>query len=114
MNIEERIEQLEFQLELLFENRGIDRLFFESKITRAQFLHIADLMDYVSAKICNGEEVSKDFFEDEILSIVPQKRGDYHFSELIAKCWYDEHQWPEVFEYFYGDLPKYSYLKNHN
>ncbi len=105
MNLEERVEQLEFQMELLFENRGIDRLFFESKITRAQYLHIMDLMDYVSDKIISGEAgaVTKHFFESEIYSIVPEKSRDYHFCELIAKYWHAEQQWPEVYEHLYGN-----------
>ena len=37
MNLEERIAQLEFQVELLFNNTEIDRLFFETKITREQY-----------------------------------------------------------------------------
>ena len=103
MNIEERIELLEFQVELLFKNRASDRLLFESKITRYQYEHIVDLMDFVSDKIHAGELVIKDFFEDEIFSIVPEKRGDYHFCEMITKCWHEEQRWPEVFEYFYGN-----------
>ena len=102
MNVEERIEQLEFQVELLFENKGSDRFFFKSKITRSQYSHITDLMDFVSEKICKGEPVSKDFFEDEIFSIVPEKRRDYNFCKLLTKCWYEEQRWPEVFEYLYG------------
>ncbi len=114
MNIEERIEQLEFQVELLFENRAIDRLFFESKITRAQYLHIVDLMEYVCDKIRlkEGEPVIKQFFESEIYSIVPTKNGDSNFCEQITKCLYEEERFPEVFEHLYGDLPKYAYLKN--
>lgn len=103
MNIEERIEQLEFQIELLFENRGSDRLLFESKVTRSQYLHLVDLMDFASEKILKGETVSKRFFEGEIYSIVPEKNGDYNFCELITKCWHEEQRWPEVFKYFYGD-----------
>ena len=115
MNTKERIDQSEFQRELLFKNRSIDRLFFESKITREQHLHIMDIMDYVSEKLGLGlgDTVGRQFFESEIYNIVPEKNGDYHFCESIAKCLYEEGQWPEVFEHLYGDLPKYAYLKNH-
>lgn len=102
MNIEERIEQLEFQVELLYKNRTIDRFLFESKVTRSQYSHLIDLLDYVSDKICKGEEVSKDFFEDEILSIVPEKREDDNFCKLFAEYWQDEYQNSKVCEYFYG------------
>ena len=106
MNLEERVEQLEFQMELLFENRGIDRLFFESKITRAQFLHIVDLMDHVCDKILlrECEPVLKQFFEEQIYSIVPEKNEDSQFCELITKYWHAEQQWPEVYEHLYGSV----------
>lgn len=102
MNIEERIEQLEFQVELLYKNRAIDRFFFESKVTSSQYSHLIDFMDYVSDKIYKGEEVSKDFFEDEILSIVPEKREDDNFCKLLAEYWQKEYPNSKVYEYFYG------------
>ena len=43
MNMEERVAQLEFQVELLFNNTDIDRLFFETKITREQYTAIMNL-----------------------------------------------------------------------
>ena len=102
MNIEERIKQLEFRVELLYKNRAIDRFFFECKVTSSQYSHLMDFMDYVSEKICKGEEVSKDFFEDEILSIVPEKRKDYNFCKLLAEYWQNEYQSSKVCDYFYG------------
>ena len=106
MNTKERIDQSEFQKDLLLKNRSNDRLFFESKITREQYLHIMDLMDYVSDKIISGEAgaVTKHFFESEIYSIVPEKSRDYHFCELIAKYWQAEQQWPEVYKHLYGSV----------
>ena len=102
MNIEERIEQLEFQVELLYKNRAIDRFFFENKITNSQYSHLIDFMDYVSGKLRNAEDVSKDFFEDEILSIVPEKRGEDNFCKLLVGYWQEEYQNSKVYEYFYG------------
>ncbi len=93
------IEGLEFKEN---KNGAIEQFLLESEITSAQHSHLIDFMDYVSDKICNGEEVSKEFFEDEILSIVPEKRGDDNFCKLIAKYWQDEYQNSKVSEYFYG------------
>ena len=59
MNLEERIEQLEFQVELLFTNSDIDRLFFECKITRKQRTQIMNLMDSISKKVFAGEEAKQ-------------------------------------------------------
>ena len=102
MNIEERIEQLEFQVKLLYKNRAIDRFFLESKVTSTQHSHLIDFLDYASDKIRKGEEVSKEFFEDEILTIAPEKREDNNFCKLLAECWQKEYPNSRVSEYFYG------------
>lgn len=99
MNIEERIEESEFQKD---KNGAIERFLLENNVTSNQGSHLIDFMDYVSDKLRNGEEVSKEFFEDEILSIVPEKRGDDNFCKLLAGCWRDEYQISKVSEYFYG------------
>ena len=108
MNFEERIAQLEFQVELLFNNTEIDRLFFESKITREQYRAIMDLMDKFRSKLDAGESVHHYDFEHAIYAIVPAYDGDYHFCESIAKLFAANHQWDEVFPALYGDMPKYS------
>lgn len=108
MGFEERIAQLEFQIELLFNNSSVDRLFFESKITREQYTAIMDLLDSFRAKLDNGQSVHHYEFESGIYQIVPEKNGDYHFCELVAKLFAEEGQWQEVFPALYGDMPKYS------
>lgn len=111
MNLEERVEQLEFQLELLFNNAGIDRFIYESKLTRLEYRAIMDLMDKYRSLIDGGKEVNHVKFEQDIYEIVPQKNGDYHFCELITKLWADEHQWEEVFMALYSDMPKYRSMQ---
>ena len=108
MNIEERVAQLEFQVELLFNNSPIDRFIFESKITREQYTAIMDLMDSFRAKLDGGQSVHHYDFESGIYEIVPEKNGDYHFCELIAQLFAEEGQWDEVFPALYGDMPKYG------
>ena len=93
------IEGLEFKEN---KNGAIERFLLEIKITSTQRSHLIDFMDYVSDKLRNGEEVSKEFFEDEILSIVPEKSGDDNFCKLLAEYWQDEYQTSKVSEYFYG------------
>lgn len=93
------IEQLEFQEN---KNGAIECFLLESKVTSAQRSHLIDFMDYISDKIRNREEVSKEFFEDEILSIAPEKRGDDNFCKLLAECWQKEYQNSKVLECFYG------------
>ena len=102
MNIEERIEQLELQEELLNKNRAIECFLLESKVTSSQASHLIDFMEYVSDKIDKGEEVSKEFFEDEILTIAPEKHEDDNFCKLLAECWQKENPNSRASEYFYG------------
>ena len=108
MNLEERVAQLEFQLELLFNNSDLDRFIFESKITHAQYVSIMDLMDKMRAKLDAGNEVHHYEFEQAVYEIVPEKDGDYHFCELIAKLFAEDGRWDEVFPALYGHMPKYG------
>lgn len=108
MDLEERVAQLEFQVELLFNNTEIDRLFFETKITREQYTAIMNLMDSFRSKLDAGESVHHYDFESAIYEIVPERNGDYHFCELIAKLFAENNQWDEVFPALYGDMPKYG------
>ena len=103
MTLEERVALLEFQAELLFNNTQIDRLFFETKITREQYRDIMNLMDSFRSKLDNGEEVHHYDFENGIYEIVPSRRGDYHFCELIAELFAEDGRWTEVFPALYGN-----------
>lgn len=108
MTLEERVALLEFQVELLFNNTSIDRLFFETKITRGQYRDIMDLMDSFRSKLDNGEEVNHNDFEREIYEIVPAQNGNYHFCEMIAEFFAEDGRWTEVFPALYGHMPKYG------
>ena len=66
MDMEERVAMLEFQVELLFNNTSIDRLFFETKVTREQYKAILNLMDSFRTKIENGEDTHHYAFENAI------------------------------------------------
>lgn len=103
MNLEERIAQLEFQVELLFSNTEIDRLFFERKITREQYHAIMDLMDTFRSKLDDGACIHHYDFERAIYEIVPERNGDYHFCESIAKLFAENQQWDEIYHALYGD-----------
>ena len=108
----ERLDFIEFRQELLFTNTGLDRSLFEYKITRKQYREIMDVMDEFRTKIDSGESCSNGEFESKIYAIVPSCQGDYHMCEELAKGFMDDRRWEEVFIELYGDLPKYSYLKN--
>jgi len=108
MTLEERVEQLEFQIQLLFNNSSIDRYLFETNVTKEQYTAIMDVMDVIRKKLDAGEKVHHYTFEDEIYKIVPEHNGDYHFCELIAKLFAEDGRWDEVFPALYGDMPKYG------
>lgn len=108
MTLEEKVDLLEFQMELLFNNTEVDRFIYESKLTREQYRSVMDLMDIMRNKINAGDEVHHYDFESAIYELVPQKDGDYHFCELIAQLFAEEHRWEEVFPALYGDMPKYG------
>ena len=106
MTLEERVDQLEFQLELLFNNTDVDRFVYESKLTRKQYRSIMDLMDSMREKIDAGEDINHRDFESTIYKRIPEKNGDYHFCKFIAKLFAEEGRWEEVYPALYGDMPK--------
>jgi len=108
MNLEERVKQLEFQIQLLFRNTSIDRYFFETNVTKEQYLDILDYMDVIRTKIGAGEEVHHRTFEAEIYNIVPEYNGNYHFCESITQLFAENHDWEEVFPALYGNMPKHG------
>jgi hypothetical protein len=113
--LEQRIEQLEFKQQLLFDNDDVSRLLFEYNITREQYRKIMDLMDDYRKKIDKKIEVSNSEFEDAIYKIVPSHCGDYHMCEYLTRSFMDAGRWDEVFPALYGDLRKYqSLMKKRN
>lgn len=108
MTLEKRIEQLEFQVQLLFNNTDIDRYLFETNVTKQQYKQLMDLMDIYCQKISNGQAVHHATFEREVYQIVPEHNFDYHFCELIAKLFMEDGRWEDVFPALYGDMPKFQ------
>lgn len=113
--MEKCIRMLMFQVELLFENSEIDRYVFESRLTREQFTDIMNLMDELRCKLDAGNTINVHEYEEAVYSIVPEKHGQYHFCETIARLFAEDGRWEEVFPALYGSLPKYSsWSKNKN
>lgn len=107
----ERLENIEFRQQLLFEDNEVSRILFEYEITKLQYRKIMDLMDDYRKKINSKKKVSHGEFERNIYDIVPKENGNYHFCEEIALAFKEEHRWEEVFENLYGNMPKYNNLK---
>lgn len=115
MDVNERLDFLEFRQELLFEDTSINRLLFETRVTKDQYNAIMDLFDKYRNKIDNREDVNHNVYESEIYQIVPQCNNSYHFAESVAQCLHENDRWTEVFETLYGHLDKFqSYLNRQN
>lgn len=108
MDINDRIEQLEFQQELLYENGALERYIYETHITRSQYNAIMKLMEHYRDKIDAHEAVDNATFEAEIYEIVPERKGDYHFCEMITQLFAEAQRWEEVFPALYGNMRKYG------
>lgn len=108
VNLEKRIDLLEFQLDLLFENTDLSRFVYELKLTREQYQSIMNLMDDYRAKIEAGEKVDNGIFETEMYELVPEHNRDYHFCESITRLFAEAGRWTEVFPALYGQMPKYN------
>jgi len=106
--MEDRIEMLEFQMELLFNNSALDRYLYETKITRKEYRALMGIMNLFRDKLDNGEEVYSSDYEQRIYEAVPKMNMNYHFCELFAKMLAEEGRWEEVFPALYGDSPKYK------
>lgn len=108
IELEKRVEQLEFKIKLLAENSNTSRLLFESDITRTQYEELMNLMDEVSDDIYKGKEVSNHHFEGKVYRIIGVD-GDYHFCESLAQAFMEDGRWDEVFPALYGHMDKFKY-----
>lgn len=107
LELRNRVELLEFRLEMLAENTNISRLLFEYKITKKQYGEIMDLMDEFRNKIDKHEDVEHVTFEKQIERITANM--DYHFAEDVARAFMEDGRWEEVFPALYGGMQKYKY-----
>ena len=105
--LENKVEMLEFKLELLATNTNTTRFLFETSVTHDQYIKIMNLMDSLRKKIDKGEKISSSGYENDIYHITG-KNGDYHFCEYLAKSFMEDGRWEEIFPALYGDLPKYK------
>jgi len=110
-SMEDKIEHLEFKLNLIFHESNINRLLFEYDITEKQYSLIMTLMDEIEEKINKEVSISNSEYETK-LGEITEKEGDYHFAEYIARAFWEDERWASVFPYLYGDFPKYKHIIN--
>lgn len=112
MNIEERLDFIEFRMGLLREGTDFSILLYDHNVTRSQRDQLYKVMDYFRKQIDAGENVSSSDYENKVLQIIGDKCVDYHFCESLAKALWEEERYEEVFETLYKDFPKFKHLFN--
>lgn len=110
MTTEERLDYIEFRMDLLWEGTELSRFLYESKITKSQMDELYKIMHDLRNKIDNGEKVSSSEYESMVLSVVDKEKLDYHFCESFAKLLWEEEQYEEVFPALYRDSAKFEKL----
>ncbi len=106
--IMERLDDLEFRQDLLFENTGMSRFALEHKLTRNEYKALMDLMEEYQNKIDQKETCTNAAFERKVYTIVPSHDGDYHMCEDMVRILYEEGRWVDVFTTLYANMSKYS------
>ena len=108
MNLEERVELLEFQMEMLHGDPLLERLVYEAKLTGGDYEAVLKLLGEYREKIGRGETVSRAEFEEDFYKAVPSKDGDYGFCECLLKTLAEAKRFEDVFQALYANVPKYS------
>lgn len=108
--LQERLDLIEFRMDLLFSDDPVSRLLYEAKITRNQEQNLVDLMSKYREMIDADEKVISSRYETEVFEILPQIGNDYHFCESYAKLCYDDGRWQDVFEALYKNNIKFQHL----
>lgn len=110
MPMEERLDFIEFRMDMLRENTEFSKFIYDSKITRNQLKELYKIMDELRKKIDNSEEVDSTDYECKVLQIVDNRKLDYHFCELFARLLWEEERYEEVFPALYKNSIKFQQL----
>lgn len=110
MTLEERMDYLEFRMDLLREGSDFTHFIYDCNITREQLDKLYDIMDNLRNNLNNGDRISSARYETEVLSVVDSRYLDYHFCESFAKLLWEDERWEEVFPALYGESVKFRRL----
>lgn len=110
MQLEERLDFIEFRMDMLRENTEFSKFIYDCEITREQLKTLYDVMDEFRRKIDNSEEVNSAEYESEILKNVDKRKLDYHFCESFARLLWEDKRYEEVFPALYKDSMKFKHL----
>jgi len=110
MTQEEKMNYVEFRMDLLREGTDFTKYIYDCEVTEEQLKALYDIMDGLRREIDNGNEVSSVAYETEILRIVDSRKLDYHFCESFARLLWEERRYKEVFPALYGESMKFKHL----
>ena len=110
MEINDRLDNIEFRMDLLRDGSPFSQYLYDCKITQKQLDALYDLMDELQEKVDKGMEISSASYETKALRIVDNRTLDYHFCELFARLLWEDERYVEVFPALYGHLPKFKHL----
>nr|DAL05579.1 MAG TPA: Protein of unknown function (DUF1878) [Caudoviricetes sp.] len=112
MNIEERLDFIEFRMDLLREDTELSKFLYDYNVTKNKRDQLYDVMDYFQEQIDAGKNVSSSDYENQVLQIMDDRRVDYHFCESFARILWEDGKYEKVFETLYKGFPKFEYLFN--
>lgn len=108
MTLEERIEHLEFKMDLLYQGTEFTRFLYDCNITKEQLDALYNVLYDIQDKLDKGEQVSSSTYEMQVLEIVDKTKLDYHFCESFVKLLWEERRFEDVFPALYSDNIKYT------
>lgn len=111
--LREEVKNLAFQISLLGAPTNVNRMLYEYVLNEQDYHKILDLMDEIRNELCNRREYTFAMYEKrmhEIFSGRHRLENDYHFFEAVARAFFEDRSYQEVFATLYGNMPKYEGL----
>ena len=110
MNMEERLDFIEFRMDLLREGTEFAKFIYDCNVTKSQLDELYDILDDIQGKIDNGLDVSSSEYESQVLNVVDHRKLDYHFCESFVRLLWEEQRYEDIFLALYKDSNKFSHL----
>lgn len=110
MNIEEQLKETNFRMGLLRENTDLSLFIYDCEVTESQWESIREYFRALDNMIYDGEVIHSSTYEADILNLVDRRKLDYHFAESIAKIYWENNQYEDVFKSLYQDSTKFKHL----
>lgn len=110
MDTEERLDFIEFRMDLLREGTEFSKFIYDCNITKNQLNEIYEVLDDIQDKIDRGLSVSSCEYETMVLNIVDHEKLDYHFCESFVQLLWKEDRYTDIFPELYKNSMKFKHL----